>query len=99
VKESRDKTQLICNKKRVVKVHDQPNLCRSMIDFCLESRDTRLQDVNSPVQGDRTVRSPIVFHNITLTELPKEIFVMRDDDKLEISVVLSFVDDAASLLA
>ena len=70
-----------------------------MVDFCLESRDTRLCKMSLPVQGDQTVRSPIVFHNITLTELPKEIFVMRDDDKLEISVVLSFVDDAASLLA
>jgi hypothetical protein len=58
-----------------------------------------MQDVNLSVQGDGTVRSPIVFHNITLTELPKEIFVMRDDDKLEISVIFSFVDDAASLLA
>jgi hypothetical protein len=58
-----------------------------------------MQDVDLPVQGGRTVHLPIVFHNITLTELPKEIFVMRDDDKLKISVVLSFVDDAASLLA
>ena len=70
-----------------------------MIDFCLESRDTRLCKMSICLSRDRTARSPIVFHNITLTELPKEIFVMRDDDKLEISVVLSFVDDAASLLA
>jgi len=38
-----------------------------------------------------------MIHNITLTELPKEILVVCDDDKLEISVVLSFVDDTASV--
>lgn len=42
---------------------------------------------------------PIVFHDVTLTELPKEIFVMRDDDKLEVSVVLPLVNDAADGLA
>jgi hypothetical protein len=58
-----------------------------------------MQDVNLRVEGNWTVHSPIVFHNITLTEFPKEILVMCDDDKLEVSVVLSFVDDAASQLA
>jgi hypothetical protein len=57
-----------------------------------------LQDVNLRVQKDWTVRSPIVFHNTTLTELPKEILVVRDDEKLEVSVVLSFVDDAVGPL-
>jgi hypothetical protein len=42
---------------------------------------------------------PIIFHDITLPELPKEILVMRDDDELEVSMVLSFVDDATSRLA
>jgi len=42
---------------------------------------------------------PIVFHDVTLTELPKEIFVMRDDDKLKVSVVLPLVNDAADGLA
>lgn len=42
---------------------------------------------------------PIVFHDVTLTELPKEIFVMRDDDKLEVSVVLPLINDAAGRLA
>jgi hypothetical protein len=58
-----------------------------------------LQDVNLRVQGDWAVLSPIVFHNTTLTEFPKEILVVRDDEKLEVSVVLSFVDDAAGSLA
>jgi hypothetical protein len=39
--------------------------------------------------------SPIIFHDITLTELPKEILVMRNNDKLEVSVVPSFTDDTA----
>ena len=58
-----------------------------------------MRGVNLRVQEDWTVRSPIVFHNITLAELPKEILVMRDDDKLEVSVAFSFVDNAAIRLA
>jgi hypothetical protein len=38
-----------------------------------------------------------MIHNITLTELPKEILVVCDDNKLEVSVIPSFVDDTASV--
>jgi hypothetical protein len=38
-----------------------------------------------------------MIHNIALTELPKEILVVCDDNKLEVSVVPSFVDDSASV--
>lgn len=38
-----------------------------------------------------------MFHNITLAELLEEPLVMRDDDQLEVGVVLSFVDDTASV--
>ena len=38
-----------------------------------------------------------MIHNIALTELPKEIFVVCDDNKLEVSMVPSFVDDTASV--
>lgn len=68
-----------------------------MIDFCLESRDTRLHKeliyhlLNEPPFHN----SPIMIHNFTLTELPKEILVVCDDDKLKVSVVPSFVDDTA----
>jgi hypothetical protein len=71
-----------------------------MTDFCLESRDTRLHRqlmLTRLITEAPAHNSPIIFHDITLTELPKEILVMRDDDKLEVSVVLSFVDDAASV--
>jgi uncharacterized protein YlxW (UPF0749 family) len=37
-----------------------------------------------------------MINNITLTELPKEILVVGDDNKLEVSMVPSFVDDTAS---
>ena len=69
-----------------------------MTDFCLESRDTRLCRVSQFARARRLrpACSPIILHDITLTELSKEVLVMRDDDKLEVSVVLSFVDDAAS---
>ncbi len=65
-------------------VHDQPNLCRSMTDFCLPSLDTRLH--NEPISllmEPPFHNSPIMIHNITLTELSKEILVVCDDDKLE----------------
>jgi hypothetical protein len=38
-----------------------------------------------------------MIHNLRLTELPKEIFVVCDDNKLEVGMVPSFVDDAASV--
>ena len=38
-----------------------------------------------------------MFHDITLAELLKEPLVMRNDDQLEVGVVLSFVDDTASV--
>ena len=38
-----------------------------------------------------------MFHDITLAELLEEPLVMRDDDQLEVGVVLSFVDDTASV--
>ena len=69
-----------------------------MTDFCLESRDTRLHRQLTSIRlltEAPAHNSPIIFHDITLAELPKEILVMRNDDKLEVSMVLSFVDDAA----
>ena len=69
-----------------------------MIDFCLASRDTRLHKELICLLREPTFHnSPIMVHNITLTELPKEILVVRDDNKLEVSVVPSFVDDTASV--
>ena len=38
-----------------------------------------------------------MIHNITLTELPKEILVVCDDNKLEVGMVPSFVDDTGSV--
>ena len=38
-----------------------------------------------------------MFHDITLAELLEEPLVMRNDDQLEVGVVLSFVDDTASV--
>ena len=38
-----------------------------------------------------------MIHNFTLTELPKEILVVCDDNELEVSVIPSFVDDTASV--
>ena len=91
------KRQIIAKpNKKLADMHDQLNLCRSMTDFCLESRDTRLHKESIHLLTEvPTHNSPIVLHGITLTELPKEVLVMRNDDKLEVSVVLSFVDDTA----
>jgi hypothetical protein len=69
-----------------------------MTDFCLESRDTRLHRQLTSIRlltEAPAHNSPIIFHDITLAELPKEILVMRNDDELEVSMVLSFVDDTA----
>jgi hypothetical protein len=79
-------------------MHDQPNLCRSIVDFCLGSRDTRLHKELIYLLSELPfLNSPIMIHNITLTELPKEILVVCDDNKLEVSVVPPFVDDTASV--
>jgi hypothetical protein len=39
---------------------------------------------------------PIILHHITLTQLAKEVLVVRDNNQLEIRMVLAFVDDAVS---
>jgi hypothetical protein len=79
-------------------VHDQPNLCRSIVDFCLGSRDTRLHKESICLLSEPPFHnSPIMIHNVSLTELPKEILVVCDDNKLKVSVVPSFVDDTASV--
>ena len=36
---------------------------------------------------------PIIFHNITLSQFPQKVFVMGDDDQLEIRVALTFIYD------
>lgn len=38
--------------------------------------------------------SPVVFHYIGLSELAEETLIVRDDDELEIRVILAFIDDA-----
>lgn len=79
-------------------LHNQLNLCRSIVDFCLESRDTRLHKESICLLSEPPFHnSPIMIHNISLTELPKEILVVCDDNKLKVSVVPSFVDDTASV--
>ena len=40
--------------------------------------------------------SPVVLHYVTLAELAKEVLVVCNDDKLEVGVVLSLIDDAAN---
>ena len=40
--------------------------------------------------------SPVVLHHVTLAELAKEVLVVCNDDKLEVGVVLSLIDDAAN---
>ena len=78
-------------------MHDQLIFCRATVDFCLESRDTRLhKELIHLVTEAPAHNSPIIFHDIILAELLKEPFVMRNDDKLEVGVVLPFVDDTAS---
>ena len=62
-----------------------PNLWRSMTDFCLESRETRLRQVSYfLINGVKPENKPIIFHNITLSQFPQKVFIMGDDDKLEI---------------
>lgn len=38
---------------------------------------------------------PVVFHNIALTQLSKEVLVVGDDNQLEI-VAFAFIDDAVT---
>lgn len=69
-----------------------------MTDFCLESRETRLRGIVSYLRfkwklGDK----PIIFHNITLSQFSQEIFVMGDNDQLEIRVALTLIDDTAHI--
>ncbi len=40
---------------------------------------------------------PVILHNIALSQFPKEILVMCDNDKLEMTLVLSFVDDSEAV--
>ena|ERR1700733_12843473 len=83
---------------KVSNAHNQPNLCRSIVDFCLGSRDTRLhKELICLFSEPPFHNSPIMIHNITLTELPKEILVVCDDNELEVCVVPSFVDDTANV--
>ena len=42
MEETREQTEGGACKLEASDVHNQANRCRSMIDFCLESRDTRL---------------------------------------------------------
>ena len=39
--------------------------------------------------------APVVFHYVTLPELGQEVLVVRDNDELEVGVVLAFVDNTA----
>jgi hypothetical protein len=74
------------------------NRCRSIVDFCLESLETRLckdTRLSEAHQKNRKSR-PIVFHDVVLTQLPKEILVVSDYDQLEIRVILAFIDDAVA---
>jgi hypothetical protein len=69
-----------------------------MTDFCLESRETRLGRVVSYLLLELKLEGkPVVFHDITLSQFPQEIFVMGDDDQLEIRVALTLVDDTADI--
>jgi hypothetical protein len=70
-----------------------------MTDFCLESRDTRLRGslVIFYSLVKRLESKPIVFHNITLSQFPQKVFIMGDDDQLEIRVALTLIDDTAHI--
>ncbi len=69
-----------------------------MVDFCLESRETRLfRGSVCPTTGTPNRKdSPVIFHYITLAELAKEVLVVCNDDKLEVGMVLPLVNDAAN---
>jgi hypothetical protein len=58
-----------------------------MTDFCLESRETRLRRfllIIFQYSGWKLENKPVIFHNITLSQFLQEIFVVGDDDQLEI---------------
>lgn len=73
--------------------------CRSITDFCLASLETRLEKRNHVSIDEQTLRMewyapPVILHDIALTQFPKEVLVVGDDDELEVCVVLTLVDDA-----
>ena len=37
---------------------------------------------------------PVIVHNIALAQLPQEVLIVSDNDKLEVGVILPFVDNA-----
>lgn len=37
---------------------------------------------------------PVIFHHIALPQFPKKVFVMCDNNELEIRMCLAFVDNA-----
>ena len=39
--------------------------------------------------------SPVVFYYIALAELPKEVLIVCNDDKLEVGMVLPLMNDTA----
>lgn len=62
--------------------------------FCLKSRDTRLSESEFLKWGrNEKIDKPVIFYNFTLTQLPQEIFIVSDDDQLEVGMVLAFVDN------
>lgn len=39
---------------------------------------------------------PIVFHDVTLTQLSQKVLIVGDDNQLEVGMTLAFVDNADS---
>lgn len=46
---------------------------------------------------EKPENKPIVFHNIALSQFPQKVFVMGDDDQLEIRVALTLIDDTCTI--
>ena len=66
-----------------------------MIDFCLESRETRLRNGQMGRRQLVGASLPVVLHHIALSKLLKEVLVMSDDYELEVCVIPALIDNAA----
>ena len=65
-----------------------------MTDFCRASRETRLEEELVRGRLGQKWDLPVIFHNIRLSKFSKEVFIVSDDDELEIRVRFTLIDDA-----
>lgn len=65
-----------------------------MTDFCLASRDTRLDEDKYDGNQTKQRREPVIIHYIILAQFLKEFFVVGDNNELEIRMCLAFIDNA-----